>query len=83
MATFAEILWKEVVVAASDLSNRRPITNCNLLEQVNGVSQQSIAASTRRRERSFSGHRSKCKMRCDGAAVYHGFYRPPIFLKLL
>ena len=38
VATFAEILWKEVVVAASDLSNRRPITNCNLLEQVNGVS---------------------------------------------
>jgi hypothetical protein len=38
IATFAEIFCKEIVVAASDISNKRPTAKYDLLEQVNGVS---------------------------------------------
>jgi hypothetical protein len=38
IATFAEIFCKEIVVAAGELSNKRPTAKYDLLEQVNGIS---------------------------------------------
>jgi hypothetical protein len=38
VATFAEIFWKEIVVAAGRLSNKKPNTTLNLIGKANSVS---------------------------------------------